>query len=139
MSIERVKPQTICPDCDGQKLMHGYDCDCPTCEAAGVVVLRSHVGRSITNNCWWVRVYPFSSEDHAKAAEERIRATFSTPTITDAMVEKAAIAAWETDNCELIAPNHPDTFHQLPDGAKKHLLMVFRAAIEAARRAEGSR
>lgn len=26
---------TLCPACDGQKLMHGYDCDCPTCGGTG--------------------------------------------------------------------------------------------------------
>lgn len=29
----------VCPDCDGQKLMHGYDADCPTCEATGFVTI----------------------------------------------------------------------------------------------------
>lgn len=26
---------SLCPDCDGQGLMHGYDCDCPTCRGTG--------------------------------------------------------------------------------------------------------
>jgi len=64
---------TICPDCDGQKLMHGHDCDCPTCDASGLVTLQSHVGHSLENDTWFVRFYPFGSEEHAKAFEERIQ------------------------------------------------------------------
>ena len=64
---------TICPDCDGQKLMHGHDCYCPRCEASGLVGLRSHVGFSRENDCWFVRFFPFGSEGHAKAFEEGIQ------------------------------------------------------------------
>ncbi len=37
MKRGRWQDTTVCPACDGQKLMHGYDCDCPTCGATGVV------------------------------------------------------------------------------------------------------
>ena len=39
----------VCPDCDGQKLMHGYDCDCPRCAATGVVPLETAI-RSILDD-----------------------------------------------------------------------------------------
>jgi len=70
---------TICPDCDGQKLMPGYDCDCPTCDASGSVSLKSHVGYSRENECHFVRFFPFGSEAHAKAFEERIHTTVPAP------------------------------------------------------------
>jgi len=30
----------VCPECDGHGLMHGYDADCPNCNATGRVSLR---------------------------------------------------------------------------------------------------
>ena len=79
---------TICPDCDGQKLMHGHDCDCPTCDASGLVTLQSHVGHSLENDTWFVRFYPFGSEEHAKAFEERIQSPI--PSLQSSPPVKAA-------------------------------------------------
>ena len=44
-----TEAMAVCPECDGQKLMHGYDCDCPRCEAAGVVPLGTAI-RSILDD-----------------------------------------------------------------------------------------
>lgn len=44
-----TEAMAVCPECDGQKLMHGYDCDCPRCEATGVVPLGTAI-RSILDD-----------------------------------------------------------------------------------------